>query len=70
MRFRFGSVNQSDLGFNTGIFTYPINIDQEHRLLAEMFADLLVALHKPNSNKNTDHDIITEALKAIKQYNF
>ena len=43
-----GLRHESDIGYNAGIFTYPINIDQEHRLLAEMFADLLVALHKPS----------------------
>ena len=45
--------------------TYPINIDQGHLLLAEMFADLLAALHKPDENKNIAQEKIIEALKAI-----
>ena len=35
-----------------------------------MFADLLVALHKPNQNEYIGQGIVAEALKAIKQYNF
>ena len=45
--------------------TYPINIDQERRLLVEMYADLLAVLHKPDENKKITQEKITEALKAI-----
>ena len=65
--FRSGScmTHAAWVRFRWRYVTYPINIDQGHLLLVEMFADLLAALHKPDENKNIAQEKIIEALKAI-----